>query len=423
MAARNLDVDVAVVGASLAGCTTAHLLGREGLRVALVEKHGDIDAYKRLCGHYIQSSATPVLRRLGVDRAIEAAGGVRNGADFATPWGVLAPRPRPGEPRPYGYSVRRLKLDPMIRRLALETAGVRYLGGNAAVALQGDGRRCDGVVVRDRGGRETAIRARLVVGADGRGSTTAKLAGAAARTHVNNRFCYMAYFEGVERTPDDRTWLWLLDRALLIAAPNDEGLTLLAAFPHKERLPAFKADREGAFTQLVGTARGGPSLAGGRRVSRFVGYTDYPPVTRPVVPRDGVALAGDAALTCDPLLAIGCGFALQSAAWLADSVLPALQGEEPLRRGLRRYRRRHHRELAGHARMLNAGARAEPPNPIERLMMRAAVRDPESARHFERFVSRSTRVRTFLAPAAVARAAWVNARPDGYLAGTDASAG
>ena len=410
MAAGTLDVDVAVVGASLAGCTTAHLLAREGLRVALVEKHGDSDAYKRLCGHFIQSSATPVFRRLGLDRAIEAAGGVRNGADFTTPWGRLAPRPRAGEPRPYGYSVRRSKLDPMIRRLATETDGVSYHAGCAATALTGDERRCEGVVVRDRAGRETAIRARLVVGADGRNSTTAKLAGAAGRAHANNRFCYMAYFEDVERAPDDRAWVWLLDRDVLIAAPNDEGLTLLAAFLHKDRLPAFKADREAAFTRMLATVRGGPSLEGGRRVSPFVGYTDYPPITRPAVPRDGLALVGDAALTCDPVLAIGCGFALQSATWLADSVLPALQGEEPLRRGLRRYRRRHHRELAGHARILNAGALAKPPNPIERLMMSAAVRDPELARHFERFASRSMRVRDFLAPTAVARAAWVNAR-------------
>jgi flavin-dependent dehydrogenase len=298
----------------------------------------------------------------------------------------------------------------MIRRLAMETAGVTYVGGSAAVALRGDDRRCDGVVVRDRGGRDTAIRARLVVGADGKASTIAKLAGAAGRAHVNNRFCYMAYFEDVESAPNDRAWVWLLERDVMIAAPNDEGLTLLAAFPHKDRLPAFKADREAAFTQMVRAVRSGPSTDGGRRISPFVGYTDYPPVTRPVVPRDGLALVGDAALTCDPLLAIGCGFALQSATWLADSLLPALRGNEPLRRGLRRYRRRHHRELAGHARMLNAGALAKPPNSIERLMMSAAARDPEMARHFERFASRSVRVRDFLAPTAMARAAWVNAR-------------
>ena len=35
--AKSPDYDAVIVGGSLAGCTTAILLGREGLRVALVE--------------------------------------------------------------------------------------------------------------------------------------------------------------------------------------------------------------------------------------------------------------------------------------------------------------------------------------------------------------------------------------------------
>jgi len=38
----------------------------------------------------------------------------------------------------------------------------------------------------------------------------------------------------------------------------------------------------------------------------------------------GMALVGDAALAIDPLWGVGCGWALQSAEWLADSVAPAL---------------------------------------------------------------------------------------------------
>src|SRR5918996_4878333 len=98
--------DVAVVGASLAGCATAALLGRAGLRVALIDKHAGEDAYKRLCGHYIQASATPVIERLGLSDAIEAAGGVRNGVDLWTRWGLIASPERRDE-RPYGYSIRR----------------------------------------------------------------------------------------------------------------------------------------------------------------------------------------------------------------------------------------------------------------------------------------------------------------------------
>ncbi len=403
-----------VVGASLAGCTTAILLAREGLRVALVEKHGDVDAYKRLCGHYIQRSATPVFERLGIVGAIEAAGGVPGSVDIATPWGVIAPR---GEPW-HGYSLRRAKLDPLIRAHAIATPGVTYLGGNAAVALR-DG----GVVVGDRGGRDTVLTARLVVGADGRNSTIAKLAGAQTRAKRNNRFCYMAYYEGVERLPNDRAYIWMRDRDVIIASPTDDGLTLLAAFVHKHQLPAFKADRDAAFAALMRECDGGPSLQAARRASAFVGYTDYAPLRRPAVPGPGVALVGDAALTCDPLLAIGCGFAVNSATWLVDAALPALRGDEPLARGLRRYRRRHHRELAGHARMLDAGALAKRPNPIERLMLGGAARDPRLALHFERYATRSVRVRNFLAPSAVARAAWVAARAPVASSATISAAG
>ena len=102
--------------------------------------------------------------------------------------------------------------------------------------------------------------------------------------------------------------------------------------------------------------------------------------------------------------------ALQSASWLADAALPALRGDEPLDRALRRYRRRHRRGLSGHARMLEAGAMAKPPSPVERLLLGAAMRDDAMARHFERFATRSIPVRRFLAPGALARAAWVNAR-------------
>jgi thioredoxin reductase len=51
-AKRSSDFDAAIVGASLAGCTAAILLGRAGLRVALVERRPEPAAFKRAveCG-------------------------------------------------------------------------------------------------------------------------------------------------------------------------------------------------------------------------------------------------------------------------------------------------------------------------------------------------------------------------------------
>ena len=405
---KRVEVDVAVVGASIAGCAAARMYGQGGLSVALVEKSSEPDAYKRLCGHFIQASSAPVFERLGLTAAVERAGAVRNGADLSTEWGWSRPRAPAHEQAPYGYSMRRSKLDPMLRAHARETVGVTYLGGSTAVGLVGEGRSRPGVVVRDRAGHETELLARLVVGADGRNSTIAKLAGAHERRRSNNRFCYMAYYEGIE-LDRDRALGFIEGPDVLFLSPNDDGVTLVAAFPHKDRLAQFKLDRGRAFDGYLQEMADGRLLGGARRVSRHVGYTDYQPIVRATVPREDVALIGDAAITCDPLLAIGCGFALQSAEWLVDATTPGLSAEEPLARGLRRYRRTHRRRLMGHVRMLNAGALAKPPNFVERLMFSAATKDAQTARHLERFLVRSIPVRRFLAPAAVARAAAVNA--------------
>jgi len=201
---------VAVAGASLSGCATAILLSRAGLRVALIDKHSGPDTYKRLCGHYIQASATPIIRRLGLDAPIEAAGGIRNGVDLWTRWGIIA-SPEAPEERPHGYSIRRSKLDPLIRRLAIEAPGVEYLQGLEVVGLLGGDRLVTGVELRDRGRRPLRIRCRLVVGADGRNSTVARLAAAGEQRAVNGRFCYMAYFTGVGLPDPRRARFWALD--------------------------------------------------------------------------------------------------------------------------------------------------------------------------------------------------------------------
>ena len=215
---EHLDVDVAIVGGSLAGCAAARGFAREGLRVAVLEKRADPQAYKRLCGHFIQAGAMPAIERLGLAAGIEAAGGVRNGVDVHTPLGWIR---RPADV-PYGYSIRREKLDPLIRRLAADTPGVTYLGGPAVDEIH-----ADGVGARRRDGRRLRVRARLVVGADGRHSTVAKLAGVPTATAPNARFCYFAYYEGLEEP--GRVWRGARD--VVLAVPNDDGLTVIAAFP------------------------------------------------------------------------------------------------------------------------------------------------------------------------------------------------
>jgi hypothetical protein len=107
---------------------------------------------------------------------------------------------------------------------------------------------------------------------------------------------------------------------------------------------------------------------------------------------------GDAALAIDPLWGVCCGWALQSAEWLADAVAPALLADRgsrgsaiggELERGLRRYRRRHARGLRGHAQMIYDYAGGRPFNPAERVLFSAAARSERLARTFEAFGTRN----------------------------------
>jgi flavin-dependent dehydrogenase len=82
MSAPRPDFDAVVVGASVAGCTAARLYAQRGARVALVERRPDLDAYKTVCTHYIQPSATPTIERLGLAGPLEERGAVRNSIDF-----------------------------------------------------------------------------------------------------------------------------------------------------------------------------------------------------------------------------------------------------------------------------------------------------------------------------------------------------
>lgn len=378
------DYDVVVAGASLAGCTAAILLGRAGMRVALVDQRPDPRAFKRICSHFIQSSAVPTLERLGLLEPILAAGGRRTPMRAWTRWGWIAPPPGRAS---QAVNLRRELLDPMIREAAAQTPGVELMLGLSGCGLVREGKAVRGLVVRDRDGAEAELRAQLVVGADGRDSRLAELAGVKSKTLPHGRFAYGAYFEGPPPAPEGASAIWFLDPQWAAAFPTDGGQVFYGAMLTKDRLAEFRHDPTEAIVSFFAALPDGPPIHSSRRVSPVVGKVEMPNrVRRPVAP--GLALAGDAALAVDPLFGVGCGWALQSAEWLADSVAPALRGEEPLRRGLARYRRKHASELRGHATMINDYATGRPLRPGERALFAAAARDPEIAARFDPLATR-----------------------------------
>jgi menaquinone-9 beta-reductase len=408
------DYDVAVVGASIAGSAAATFLGRQGSRVALIESHGDPQAFKRMCTHFIQASASPTIERLGLSDAIREAHGRPNDTNIWTRYGWISfARESAGPPLSEwaAWNIRREKLDPMVRGLAAGTDGVELLLGHTVHALLRDGDRVSGVRARERDGSEHEIRAKLVVAADGRDSDMAKLAGVKTRLTPHGRFGYFAYYRDTPVVTGDNAQLWLLDPDVVYAFPTDDDLTCLTVMPVKERLPAFKADPEAEMQRMFESLPDGPRLDPAKRVSKVLGKIEIPNVARtPTQP--GLALVGDAAIAADPLWGVGCGWAFQSAEWLAEAVGPSLAGgTDRVDAALEDYRRRHRAGLAAHEKFTGAYSTGRRFNPMEKLLFRAAARDRELARRMALMGERWITPQQMLTPSTLGRVLRVNLTP------------
>jgi flavin-dependent dehydrogenase len=406
------DYDVAVVGASIAGCTAATFLGRAGAKVALIESHSDPKTFKRMCTHLIQPSASPTIERLGLRGEIEQAGAQPNDLNLWTRYGWISWAHEWAEPpmRDHpAWNIRRETFDPMLRELAANTDGVELMLGHTVTALLSDagdagaGARVNGVIARERDGTEHELRATLVIAADGRDSQVAKLADEPAKRRPHNRFGYFAHYRDTPLVTGSSAQMWLLDPDVAYAFPTDGSLTLLACMPHKDRLSEFKDDPEQAMVRLFERLPEGPRLDPSKRESKVMGKLEMPNLVRRPS-RPGLAFVGDSALAADPLWGVGCGWALQSGEWLADAVGPALAGGQAEVDGaLEAYARRHRKGLAAHEKFCSAYSTGRRFNPMERLLYRAAARDRELAGRIAKMGGRWITPQEMLTPGTVGR--------------------
>jgi len=321
--------DVVIVGASIAGCTAAALFGRRGAKVALIEREKDPGTFKKVCTHYIQPSATPTIEKLGLGSRIEAAGGIRNEIESWTRWGWIRQQSEQHRGPRYGYNIRREKPDPMLRDLAANTPGVDFMPGQSVQELIIEKGRPAGVGTGSADAPRRTVTARLVVGADGRNSRIAELAGVPAKVKPHGRFAYFAYFRDLPSESGIRSQMWFIEPDIAYSFPNDEGITLLAMMPARDKLDSWKSDIEGSFFRTFEGLPRAPAIREGKRVSPFLGMIEMPNTARPAS-RPGLAFIGDAALAADPLWGVGCGWAFQSAEWLVDCVAESLGGRGDL---------------------------------------------------------------------------------------------
>jgi 2-polyprenyl-6-methoxyphenol hydroxylase-like FAD-dependent oxidoreductase len=393
--------DVVVVGARCAGSPLATRLAEGGLSVALVDRAtfpSDTPST-----HIFQAEGVACLARLGVLERVLATGApwlerasMRLGdVTVSVPWPT-----RPGDPGPQ-LCVRRALLDTILVERAAEAGATLHLGPRV-VGLVREARRVVGVrVARDAG--EAEFGASLVVGADGRTSTVARLVGA-RRYHVvpNQRFGYWGYYEGARWDAPASLTIERWGTDFVLACPADSGLYLVIVLPPLERVEEFRGDVDAAFDAIVGDCPPvAAALAGARRVGRL-----WPSLSHEAFFREssgpGWVLVGDAGHFKDPAPGQGISDALRQVERLAPAVLGSWgTGLDGSMRRWARWRDADGREMHWFA--ADMGRAGTVPLVLVEIVRRMLITPDGGRRMFDVFNHRE-RPSAILTPARLARA-------------------
>ena len=182
-------------------------------------------------------------------------------------------------------------LDKILLNAAVD-AGVEVRERFSVEELVTDGDRVTGIPRPVSGRRPVQEEARIVIGADGVRSAIARMVDAPAYNEQPATSCaYYSYWSNVSIQAAE---LYPRPERMLIAAPTNDGLTLLISYWPQTAFDQVRADIEGEFMQALDIV---PSLAerfrAGSRVEKFQGSGDLRGFfRRPFGP--GWALVGDA---------------------------------------------------------------------------------------------------------------------------------
>jgi geranylgeranyl reductase family protein len=296
-------VDVAIIGGGPAGSSCASLCAAAGLRTLLIER--EKFPREKVCGDCINPACWPVLERLGVgDEIRKSPHGVLDAVEFITIGGkkvrVQLPRGSRGE-----IAIKRSIFDELLlnraRALGAEVHEDTTLIGLDRTAA--DTWKID--IVREM------LFARVVVGADGRNSTVARLRNLLPRLE-RERVALQAHIP-LPRDFGNRVVLQFLPEGYSGQAPvNERELNLC----------------------LVGT----PPTIGSLRTwaeREFNLSPDQPwrtitPLTRDPVPvaHENLFFIGDAARVVEPFTGEGIYYALRSGELGADTIAKILRGKD-----------------------------------------------------------------------------------------------
>jgi len=371
--------DVVVVGARVAGSSTALLLARRGYRVLLVDRMRFPS--DTISSHFIPAYGVARLARWGLlQRLLDT--GCPPIHRLVSDWGEIR---LGGTPPPYdgvsaGVCPRRYILDQLLIDAATE-AGVEFEQNFLVTGLLGDADRVTGVRGRTRAGQEVSVPARYVVGADGMRSFVARTVGAEEYHSVPSlTTTYYTYFEDLPMP--DLLIHWRPGRCVP-AIPTHHGHTVVLCGSPYDQWREFRSDIEGTYHRAIEAAvpEFGERLRAARRVERFVGTHHVPNFFRtPYGP--GWALVGDAGYHKDPVTALGIADAFRDAELLVDALHATLSGQLPAATALSGYEQRRNEVAEPLYRYTVAQAKYQPVDRLTALVLQALVDNEQDRNRF-----------------------------------------
>lgn len=407
-------VDAIVVGARCAGSAAATALAKTGRRVVALDA-GRFPS-DTLSTHLLFAGGVAELQRLGALERVERLGPPRHfDAYIGTPRAEVRGTYSPVDGIAYSLCVRRTGLDLALVETA-RAAGAEVREGVKVTSLVEENGRVVGVRAAERGAKsELTLRAPLVIGADGRRSTVARLAGADVPylSNANARAGYYSYYEDPRTEWHGTAAMWLEGRELGAAFPTDGGLVLCLLMPPRERADAFRLDLEGEYDRTVAAVPGlAARLDGATRATKIVSSVEQPSYFRKSA-GPGWALAGDAGHFKDPVTAQGIRDALRFGRLLGEAVAPVLDNPPRLDAAVRAWERRLVAECRETYHWTNRFARADAVNPLQEQMLRMLAKEPHGSRRLLDVYSRARKPSELMTPAFFgACAAAAMRRPD-----------